>query len=344
MFEETAARMGVASAVAIEKDYWVCWTLKRLFESPLIPDMVFKGGTSLSKVYRAIERFSEDIDLSIPRAALGFSAADDPGDGRSKTQASLLVKRMRTACDAYVLGPLQSSLNGRITQALGRSTRAVPWQLAAESNETERLRFTYPGALSSDAYGVAAYIAPSVLLEFGGRADVWPAEDAVIQPYCTELIPELRTQVIWRVHVLAAERTFWEKATLVHAEYYRFKPGKPSRRISRHYADLARLTQGEVGSHALDRIDLLRAVAEHKAHFFPTADAHFGEAASGIVHVAPPSAAERSLRDDYARMRAMFFREPVDFGTIVQQLRELEAAIRNRATAWPTRPARDASD
>jgi hypothetical protein len=87
IFQQTANRKSISSAVAMEKDYWVCWILRRLFDSPLVDGMVFKGGTSLSKVFNAIQRFSEDVDLSIPRKALGFSG----------TKTSCLASRAASA-------------------------------------------------------------------------------------------------------------------------------------------------------------------------------------------------------------------------------------------------------
>jgi hypothetical protein len=329
VFQETAARMGIGSAVAMEKDYWVCWMLRRLFEPSIAPAMVFKGGTSLSKVYRAIERFSEDIDLSIPRTVLGFDATDDPADGRSKTQTGLLLDRMRTACDSYVRGHMLTELHSRIEQTLGIPTPACAWSIAPAEGEAE-LRFAYPRALAPQAYGVATYIGPSVLLEFGGRAEVWPAEDRTLQPYCTEQISGLTDNPTCQVHVLAAERTFWEKATLLHMEFYRFTPDKPTRRISRHYSDLAQLWQTPIGERALDKFDLLRAVAEHKASYFPATGAHYAEAAEGIVHLVPSDAAVPALTQDYSRMREMFFNDPVGFDAILQQLHDIELAIANR--------------
>ena len=79
-------------AQIVEKDFWVCWTLRRLFEPPLIDGMVFKGGTSLSKVWNAIRRFSEDIDLTIPRDTL---PADDPAAAPSLTKRKAAVKRVQ---------------------------------------------------------------------------------------------------------------------------------------------------------------------------------------------------------------------------------------------------------
>ena len=102
LFQEAAVRCGVAVQI-IEKDFWVCWTLKRLFELPtLAPNLIFNGGTSLSKVYRIIERFSEDIDISINREYLGFKDETDPLNQRSKGKQKTAVEDLRNACKAKV--------------------------------------------------------------------------------------------------------------------------------------------------------------------------------------------------------------------------------------------------
>lgn len=105
IFQQTAARKSISSTVAMEKDFWVCWIIRRLFEPTLVEDMVFKGGTSLSKIYNAIQRFSEDVDLSIPREVLGFNGAHDLTPGFSRTK--------RTSCSPkWAMPAIAMSLGG----------------------------------------------------------------------------------------------------------------------------------------------------------------------------------------------------------------------------------------
>jgi hypothetical protein len=324
IFQQTAARKFISSTLAMEKDFWVCWILRRIFNPPLVEGMVFKGGTSLSKVYEAIARFSEDVDLSIPREALGFSGTHDLTPGISRTRRDHLLTDMREACERHVSGSLRESLTERIAAALSSGST---WSLDVADRDAGTLLFAYPPALSAEAYGADGYIRPIIRLEFGGRAEVWPAEGHTVRPYCLEEFPNLSANPSCDVNVLAAERTFWEKATLIHAEYHRPESSRRPERVSRHYSDLARLSRSDVGRRATEQLDLLRAVAQHKSRYFPSSWARYDEALRGQLHIVPHDRLADELRSDYAQMREMFFDEPEPFATIFDALRQLEAHV-----------------
>jgi hypothetical protein len=181
IFQQTANRKSISSAVAMEKDFWVCWILRRLFESPLVDGMVFKGGTSLSKVFNAIQRFSEDVDLSIPRETLGFSGTNDLTPGISRSKRDHLLVDMPQACEAFVSVRLCESLNARITAAFS-SVSALNWSLDVADGDPSTLLYRYPASLATHSYGGGGYIHPTIRLEFGGRADVWPAAVHAVRP------------------------------------------------------------------------------------------------------------------------------------------------------------------
>lgn len=327
IFQETAARKSVSSVVAMEKDFWVCWMLARVFDPPLVNGMVFKGGTSLSKVYGAIDRFSEDVDLSLPREAFGFSGDHDLQPGISRSKRDVLLTEMRDACEAHVSGRLVDDLRERVGAALESAPASDVWSVDVDDADAATLLFAYPAALSSESYGAGGYIRPVIRLEFGGRNEVWPAEAHSVQPYCLEVFPDLSTTPSVSVNVLAGERTFWEKVTLIHAEFHRPETSRRPERVSRHYSDLARLTRHDIGTRALEQLDLLRAVASHKAAYFPSKWARYDETTSGSLHLAPHESLERELRSDYAAMREMFFQEPESFEDMLAELRRLESRI-----------------
>jgi hypothetical protein len=237
---------------------------------------------------------------------------------------------MRAACESYVGGKMLDALTARFATALDGRGTAEPWKLAVDE-DPGTLVFTYPPALTAELYGVGAYIRPSIRLEFGGRSEVWPAETHEVQPYCTEVIPDLTTNPSCTIRVLAAERTFWEKATILHTEYHRPHTSGRRERVSRHYADLARLSRGEIGRRALERRELLHAVALHKERYFPAAWAHYAEAPAGALRLVPHEMLERDLRIDYGQMQEMFFEEPESFEVILAQLADLEQRV-NRAS------------
>ena len=134
-FEETAARRN-STTTAVEKDFWICWTLRHLFTLEAIPELRFKGGTSLSKVFGLIDRFSEDIDISIDRAALGFSGERDLANPLlSGTKRKALDEELRAAITAEVNSKILPKLHDRFQPILGKHG----WELAPSKDENEEM-------------------------------------------------------------------------------------------------------------------------------------------------------------------------------------------------------------
>lgn len=323
IFQQTAASVGIASPISIEKDYWVYWILKIIFNSPERSDLVFKGGTSLSKVYRIIKRFSEDIDLSVDRNALGFEGDRDPENAGSMTQAAKLLMEIRRECSKWVSTTLAEDLRRDISNELQHDQ----WSLISDPTDEATLLFEYPYALEPTAYAGASYIRPVIRLEFGGRNDVWPSESGEVKPYCLEAFPEAVPDPPAIVTVLSAERTFWEKATLVHAEFYRPADKSLGDRVSRHYYDLVMLDRSGVAQAAIEQEDLRKAVVEHKTVFFPSHWARYDLANPGTFRISPHPALEKALRADFRMMEEMFFEEPPSFDELLVALKDLENRI-----------------
>lgn len=217
-FRQYQENRGVDPVIA-EKDFWVCWLLGRIFAQPqLAGACVFKGGTSLSKVFGAIERFSEDIDLAIIPASLGWKESDlDQAPSRTKREER--VAELEEACAAAVQATWQPLLEESIRTALGVPAGRDTW-LTYRFDEAARspvLYFAYPGALPR---GVA-YIAREVKIEFGSLTDQRPIGRHPIRALVAELAPGAFTDFDADVVALELERTFWEKATILHAEFYR---------------------------------------------------------------------------------------------------------------------------
>lgn len=177
-FNQAAALHGQLSPQLIEKDYWVCWTLSQLFQlQDLKESLLFKGGTSLSKVYGAIERFSEDIDLSIDRAQLGFGGSNDPEAAKGK-QRKRLLEELTTACAEKVSHSLLPKLIERFRTLL-RADDTWDLRIHPETNDGKTILFHYPAAIQE---GLARYFAPSVRIEFGARSDHEPLESGKVKP------------------------------------------------------------------------------------------------------------------------------------------------------------------
>lgn len=305
------------SAWILEKDIWVCWALRTLFRMPDAPTMAFKGGTSLSKVYRAIDRFSEDVDVTIDYKALDPDF--DPFD------SNLSKTKLRAHCEG---------LKGKVNEKVGAFADFFAWRLGRETNASgdieigadgESLRIHYQSAVDSEANG---YMKPSILVEFGGRNTTQPMERHTVQPYVVGHTVDLFFPTA-EIPVLAGERTFWEKATLIHVECWREDFLARVERKSRHWYDLARLADHEIGKKALPDRALLEDVVRHKKVFFASARAHYDDCVSGGLVLVPKDRKIEALRKDYDAMRAggMFEDEPMDFGSLIERLTVLEKQI-----------------
>jgi len=332
LFTATANQRADMNVAVVEKDFWVCWTLRRLFTMPDAPaGMIFKGGTSLSKVFNATNRFSEDVDISFDRADLGFGGENDPGRAPSKKQAKHRLKLLKEACQAVVRDRFIPQITAAVEDALQGSARGN-WRIEADAEDPDcqTVLFHYPTVPAARGPLAATYITPAVRLEMGARSDHWPAESATITPYAAEQFPAQFHDAQVAVTVLAAERTFWEKATILHA-WYHARPDKPLKgRQSRHYYDLVKLFEAGIGPRALERLDLLTAVANHKTIFFADASAKYEEARPGSLRLVPPAARVVELREDYAKMGTMIFGEPPTFEHLLQVLAEIEGQINRR--------------
>jgi hypothetical protein len=326
LFQETAARRGVAPTI-IEKDFWVSWTLRRLFAHPgRRPAMLFKGGTSLSKVYNAIERFSEDIDLSLDRHDLGFAGDRDPENASSKKARGKLLEELKAECTGYLSGDFMAQTVADFESIIG--PRGAVWSLDIDREDAQTLLFSYPRSIDGIA---AAYVRPVVRMEFGARSDFWPAAEADLQPYSAEEFPEVFTEPAARVRVLEAKRTFWEKATILHAEFHRIEPRASAPRLSRHYYDLAQLAMSPIRAEALRDLGLLETVAHHKDYFFPASWARYDTARPGTLRLAPGDDLRRLLDKDYRQMEEMFFAQQPPFTKVLDAIAELEAEVNSLA-------------
>lgn len=309
----------------VEKDFWVCWTLKRLFSLPGDnPSLVFKGGTSLSKIYQAIKRFSEDIDLSFDRRDLGYVGDRGPQSAPSRKQKEKLIEDLVGAVTRHI----QEVLMPRLAEVIKAELPNIEggWQLAKDDADPQTLIFRYPANVSAAKYSDLMYVNPVVRLELGARGDPWPAERRTIIPYAAEEFPAVFNAPSCEVVVLGAERTFWEKATRLYSEYHR-PAGPVKERLSRHCYDLALLADTEAGRRALKDIEMLEKVTRHKEALFYSAWSHYETAKPGTLRLVPPGARLVEFAGDYAKMAPMIFDTAPRFEILIERLRELERQI-----------------
>jgi hypothetical protein len=320
LFNETAARMGL-NPVIVEKDFWVCWILKHLFTITEFSDrLVFKGGTSLSKCFNLIQRFSEDIDIAVNFEKLGYFDTKDPRQTElSHTKRAILLKEMLQTCRNYIIDEFLPVLVARVQEKLSTND----WQLQVDSADGSIVEFAYPMSLETEL----DYIRPRVILELGTHAEPVPNKNYNIQPYVAEYFPNLFSQPTCSIATVVARRTFWEKATILHAEYYRPLDNPMPLRYSRHYADVAQMGKTQIVDEALEDMNLLKKVTTHKDMFYHCGWARYDLAVPGSFRLTPPQERLAAIRRDYRDMTAMFFNEPPKIEDILQQLSVLEKQI-----------------
>lgn len=328
--EDVAGRLGVVPVI-LEKDFWVVWALGRMFADPEVaPHVVFKGGTSLAKVFDAIQRFSEDIDLAIAPDALGFTE-EELNDAPSPSQRRKRMQALATAAERYVVEKFEPALEASARAVLG-TPRGDSWfryEIDALAG-TPNLLFTYPSVLPQ----AGGYIAKQVKLEFGALANQQPTTRRRITAMLAsapgtslaQVFDDLSAEVV----VLAFERTFWEKATILHAEFHRPAEAPIRDRFSRHYADFAALWRHSGRDLALARVDLLQDVVLHKSRFFASSWARYESAMPGTFRLVPPAPRHSALGQDYARMLPMFLQAPPTFDEVLRQLAEAEQWLNRR--------------
>ena len=314
LFSEAAARLGMTPAV-VEKDFWVTRTLARLFATPeLARVLMFKGGTSLSKAYRLIERFSEDIDLILDWRIL---SGEDPLAPRSRTKQEKLNAEINARARAHIAGELLA----QVSAALGE-----PCACRVSADDPHVIEIGYAAAFPD------TYLRPEIRLEIGPLAAWLPHEDRIIRSYAAEAFSKLFESPECQVRVTRAERTFWEKATILHHEAHRPAGNPQPSRYSRHYYDLARMAVAPVKDAALADRELLADVVAFKQHFYPRGWARYDLAVPGSLRLVPGGEVLASLTADYRAMANMIFGDIPPLDAIMATLRQLEDEI-NRGAA-----------
>lgn len=328
-FEQAATTLA-GQAVILEKDFWVSWLLGLLFAQPeLAPFLVFKGGTSLSKVFGVIDRFSEDIDLCLVPEFVG---ADSLGFDllRCRVRRDAAVLEMQRLCAGKVQQVVLPLLESALTDALGAAPAGkwLHYELDVDA-KSPILYFRYP---TTQAQGFA-YMRREVKLEFGTLTDQQPTGRYPIRAIIANAYPDLFSD--WHCEVVALElqRTFWEKATILHAEYHRPVDSPTPDRYARHYFDMARLLAHVDAAIFLADVAQCQRVVDWKNRVFARGWARYDLAQHGTFRLLPPELRQAALARDYATMRPMFMTEPPRFDVLLATLAEAEAAINRISTS-----------
>ena len=312
LFKETASLMNTTNAI-VEKDFWVVWTLNKLFsDDRLNKILMFKGGTSLSKVFNLIGRFSEDIDLILDwREITNLNPLDAQA---SKNKQVKFNEQINENAKVYI----KDKLLPIISEILS-SQCTCEFDIDKKGNYF--VNINYPSAFTDSA------LRPKILLEIGPLASWLPSASFEIESFVATEFPQLFKETKCTVNAIVAKRTFWEKATILHQEANRIKEKRIPIRHSRHYYDLAQMVQSDVKDEALRDLRLLEDVVVFKQKFYMSAWAKYEDAKIGTFKILPPESRYKELKDDYTSMRSMIFDKYLEFDEIISILKDLENEI-----------------
>jgi hypothetical protein len=312
----------------IEKDFWVCWTLDALFNELGAggPRLLFKGGTSLSKGYGLIERFSEDIDITVFREDIGQPTTFEELEAMSGKKRNARLEAIKATCQEYIQGPMLERLSVLLQQTL-KSADINQNRARVESDpddpDGQSLLLWYP-TVTTDGI---AYIRRAIKIESGAKSALDPHAPLVVKPYIADDLPNLDL-AIGNVTTVDPARTFWDKVIILHGlrrwwdRRGELKGG--GQRVSRHYYDVYRLLASETGWKAMGDAAMAEDCVRHARMFFNRPDLDLASAVPGSFALTPQDGMLAELRRDYEAMSGMVFGPIPLVDEIVATIAELE--------------------
>ncbi len=335
LFAATARRIGTTEQ-NVEKDFWVCWTLDALFHRVPAggPRLLFKGGTSLSKAFGLIKRFSEDIDVTVFRSDLGEPAPIEELEALSPKKRRARLDAIRDACRRYIHDDLRPQLEAVVAEMLGTAglepgAASVAADGADPDGQTILIR--YPSVVAAPE----AYVQPSVRIESGAKSALDPHVAAAVEPYVASDVESAGLRVEG-ITTIEPARTFWDKIVILHGLRRWFENRgelrQEGQRVTRHYYDIHCLLGAGIGRRAVADLGLAAECVRHARMFFGRPDFDLVHAAPGTFALAPTPAMLERLERDYQNMAGMIFGPIPGFGDVVASVVDLERRL-NRASA-----------
>ena len=317
VFSKTALEKGITKEI-VEKDFWVCLMLDYLFTKSKFKNLLtFKGGTSLSKGFDIINRFSEDIDLILDWTSLGVGFLE-PWEQRSNTKQDEFNKNLNLKAEYFIKCELLEDIKQNLTKLLNTEINVV-----VDDKESQVINFHYPKVYNLDD----DYIKQYVRLEIGPLAAWSPSKIINITPYVCEKMPLVFELKSTKVLTVAPERTFWEKATILHREANRPENKNMPARYARHYYDLYKISKTNYFISAIKDKELLSMVVNFKMKFYRENWAKYEDCLNGKFKLVPPTFRYKEIEKDYKQMNDMFYAEIPTFEEVITQLTEIEKLI-----------------
>lgn len=311
LITNTARKKNISEAV-IEKDYWVTYFLDYLFnENKWKEYFTFKGGTSLSKCFGIIQRFSEDIDLILDWRVLGYDKLE-PWLIRSNTKQDKFNKGINEKTERFLKEDFLTELVKDFSQE--------DFEFEIDSLDPQTVLFSYPKIFDSN------YLSQTIRLEIGSLAAWTPATNISIIPIIGDAYANIFKEKT-NIRTVSVERTFWEKATILHHEANRPESSKMPHRYARHYYDMYKIANSKYKDKAIKDKELLRKVTEFKMKFYPRKWAKYEDAMDSKLRLVPDKFRFLELENDYKAMSEMIYGEYPSFEEIIKILKELETEI-----------------
>lgn len=311
LITNTARKKNISEAV-VEKDYWVTYFLDYLFnENKWKEYFTFKGGTSLSKCFGIIQRFSEDIDLILDWRVLGYDKLE-PWLIRSNTKQDKFNKEINEKTERFLKEDFLTELIKDFSQG--------DFEFEIDSLDPQTILFSYPKIFDSN------YLSQTIRLEIGSLAAWTPATNISIIPIIGDAYANIFKEKT-NIRTVSVERTFWEKATILHHEANRPESSKMPHRYARHYYDMYKIANSKYKDKAIKDKELLRKVTKFKMKFYPRKWAKYEDAMDSKLRLVPDKFRFLELENDYKAMSEMIYGEYPSFEEIIKILKELETEI-----------------
>ncbi|MCF0227788.1 MAG: nucleotidyl transferase AbiEii/AbiGii toxin family protein [Malacoplasma sp.] len=311
IIQHTAKKLNIQSSL-IEKDFWVCLILYYLFNySKFKKDLIFGGGTSLSKCYHCIQRFSEDIDIAINWEVLGFS--HDPLKGKSKTKQKETIANLNTTTINFVKNQLLPDLKEGIKRLTG-----LELIFSIDKDNPLTILCEYPKLFNSK------YVLKQIRIEVGHESQTLERVKMCVKPYISTI------SETFNVAVLPIEKIFYDKALILHRLSHLEDKSKFQHRYARHYYDLYCIgSDKKLLEKILKRKDIYKAVVINDISYHYRAYAHFEECLENNIKLIPNKELLAVIKNDYNEMIEMFFIKPPAFEKIVNFLSDIERKIKD---------------
>lgn len=318
--EQTALKQGLSKQI-IEKDLWVSTILEIIFSLPFADKLVFKGGTSLSKVWGLIDRFSEDIDLAIDRSIFGLE-----GDLTIRQ-----LKKLRKASSLFVSNEFCQTLTEAVSKYGLDEYLTIEAQPNGEGDKTypepRKIFIRYKSLFDTEL----SYVKPQIILETGARSLFEPTQKATVNSMVSEAFPTIHTSVVKaEITTAMASKTFLEKAFLLH-ELFTTNACYRAERKSRHLYDLEKMMDKEFAVNAIKDDELWNTIHHHRDVFTHMHDVDYTPDIRDRIALVPPAEHIQTWANDYADMQSsMIYGDSLSFNELINRMKELEDRFKNR--------------